>query len=114
MCFHSWVFAGVASDPTLQDCLRHYEILLAGCMPYFLDLAPCEESQGTVMVAYGRIWSLRWGIPSCQAGFSTGADAEEHCQTSLLVDVDWWLVVPSLSPVQPSLRTGAANSQAEC
>ena len=23
-----------------QDCLRHYEILLAGCIPYFLDIDP--------------------------------------------------------------------------
>lgn len=31
------------------DCLRHYEILASGCIPYFLDLDQCPENTMTLL-----------------------------------------------------------------
>lgn len=37
-------YFGVTSAKSGWDCLRHYEILCNGCIPYFLDLDKCPEN----------------------------------------------------------------------
>jgi hypothetical protein len=36
-------YLGVTFKKGGWDCLRHYEILMNGCIPYFIDLANCPE-----------------------------------------------------------------------
>lgn len=37
-------FFAVTTKKAGWDCLRHYEILANGCIPYFLDLDSCDEN----------------------------------------------------------------------
>jgi hypothetical protein len=37
-------YYGLTKKKTGWDCLRHYEILANGCIPYFLDLDQCEPN----------------------------------------------------------------------